>query len=298
MDLLKALLYGVVQGLTEFLPISSTAHLRIVPELFGWADPGAAFTAVIQLGTVAAILLYFRRDLAAALAGWVRSIATGDRTSHEARVGWAVFWGTIPIVVLGLLGKRYIEGPFRSLWVVAGAMIVGALLMAFAERTGRGTRDERAITARDGAAVGLWQCLALVPGMSRSGSTISGALLANFDRASAARFSFLLSVPSIAGAGLYEAFKERKSLGHDLLVPTVVATAVSFVVGYAAISWLIPFIQRRGIRPFVLYRVALGVVLLVLLAGHRLAPNRPDAPGGPERVASLAPLRSDVPQAR
>ena len=277
MDLLKAILYGVVQGLTEFLPISSNAHLRLVPELFGWADPGAAFTAVIQLGTVAAVILYFRRDLAAALGGWARSLKTREFSTPEARMGWAVFWGTIPIVVVGLLFKDKIEGPLRSLWVLAFAFLLGAGLMFFSEQIGNKTRTEGGVGVRDGVSVGLWQCLALIPGMSRSGSTISGALLANFDRASAARFSFLLSVPSIAAAGLYEAFKERKALGHDLLAPTLVATIVSFIVGYVAISWLIPFIARRGIRPFVLYRVALGLLLFGLLATHRVAPLRPDA---------------------
>ena len=274
MNLFQALVYGVVQGLTEFLPISSNAHLRIVPELFGWTDPGAAFTAVIQLGTIAAVILYFRRDLGAALGGWARSLSTRDFSTHEARMGWAVFVGTLPIVVLGLLFKHQIEGPLRSLWVIAGALIVMGLVMLLAERTGNKSRTERAVTIKDGAVVGLWQALALIPGMSRSGSTISGALFANFDRPTAARFSFLLSVPSITAAGLYEAFKERKGLGGDLLTPTAVATIVSFVVGYLAISWLIPFIARRGIGPFVAYRIALGVLLILMLSTGRLVPNR------------------------
>ncbi|RYG28663.1 undecaprenyl-diphosphate phosphatase, partial [bacterium] len=173
-----------------------------------------------------------------------------------------------------LLFKHQIEGPLRSLWVIAGALIVMGLVMLLAERTGNKSRTERAVTVKDGAIVGLWQALALIPGMSRSGSTISGALFANFDRPTAARFSFLLSVPSITAAGLYEAFKERKGLGGDLLAPTAIATVVSFVVGYLAISWLIPFIARRGIRPFVAYRIALGLLLMVLLGTGKLVPNR------------------------
>ena len=268
-------MYGIVQALTEFLPISSTAHLRLVPELFGWPDPGAAFTAVIQLGTIAAVILYFRRDLLAALKGWAKSLRTGDLTPLEARLGWAVFVGTLPIVILGLLFKDSIEGPFRSLWVIAGTLIGMGLIMLLAERYGNKARTEGAVTIKDGAVVGLWQALALLPGVSRSGSTISGALLANFDRPTAARFSFLLSVPSITGAGLYEAYKERKGLGGDLFAPTAVATLVSFALGYAAISWLIPFIARRGIKPFVAYRIALGVLLLALLGTGKLAPNKP-----------------------
>ncbi|RYG75741.1 undecaprenyl-diphosphatase UppP, partial [bacterium] len=242
MNLFQALVYGLVQGLTEFLPVSSSAHLRLVPELFGWPDAGAAFTAVIQLGTIAAVILYFRRDLVAAAKGWARSLSTRDLSPVEARIGWGVLVGTVPIVVLALLFKHQIEGPLRSLWVVATAFIVMGVVMLLAERYGNKARTEGSVTVKDGAIIGLWQALALIPGMSRSGSTISGALFANFDRPTAARFSFLLSIPSITAAGLYEAFKERKGLGGELLMPTLVATIVSFVVGYAAISWLIPFV--------------------------------------------------------
>lgn len=274
MNLLQATVYGVVQGLTEFLPISSNAHLRIVPELFGWADPGAAFTAEIQLGTVAAVLLYFRRDLVSAFRGWARSLRTRDLSPPEARVGWAVFIGTIPIVVFALLFKDAIEGPLRSLWVISGALIVMGAIMLLAERYGNKARTESAVTIKDGLVVGLWQMLALIPGMSRSGSTIAGALFANFDRSTAARFSFLLSVPSITAAGLYQAYKERHALAGDLLLPTIVGTVVSFAVGYAAISWLIPFVAKRGIRPFVTYRIALGAILLILVGTGRLPANR------------------------
>lgn len=270
MNLLQAIVYGVVQGLTEFLPISSNAHLRIIPELFGWNDPGAAFTAVIQLGTIAAVLLYFRKDLLSALRGWVRSLSTRDLSPPEARMGWAVFIGTLPIVVLGLLFKDSIEGPLRSLWVIAGALIVMGLVMLLAERYGNKSRTESGVTIKDGFVVGLWQALALIPGMSRSGSTISGALFANFDRSTAARFSFLLSVPSITAAGLYEAYKERHDLGGNLLMPTAVGTLVSFIVGFAAISWLIPFLARRGMGPFVAYRLIVGAILIVLLGSGRL----------------------------
>ena len=278
MNLLQAIVYGIVQGLTEFLPISSNAHLRLVPELFGWTDPGAAFTAVIQLGTTAAVLIYFRREIAAAFRGFVGSLRTGDRSSHDAKVGWGVLYGTIPIVVLGLVLKKPIETTFRSLWFIAVSFIVMGGVMLFAEAAGKRTRGLESATVDDGVKIGLWQCLALIPGMSRSGSTISGGLFADFDHVAAARFSFLLGIPSIAGAGLYEAFKERKAvLAGGQLGPTLVATAVSFVVGYLSIAWLLGFLQKRGIKPFVAYRVALGVVLLVLLGTGRLKPTRPDA---------------------
>ena len=274
MTIFQAAVYGVVQGLTEFLPISSSAHLRIVPELFGWPDAGSAFTAVIQLGTIAAVILYFRRDLAAALRGWTRSLATRDFAPLEARIGWGVFIGTIPIVLLGLLFKHQIEGPLRSLWVIAFTLIGMGGAMLLAERYGNKARTENSVTIKDGLVIGVWQALALIPGMSRSGSTISGALFANFDRPTAARFSFLLSVPSITAAGLYEAYKERHGFAGGGLITTLFATLISFAVGYAAISWLIPFIARKGIRPFVMYRVAIGVVLIALLSLGRIAPSR------------------------
>lgn len=273
-------MYGIVQGLTEFLPVSSNAHLRLTPLLFGWEDPGAAFTAVIQLGTTLAVLIYFRSEIRAALSGWLGSLKGGSKTSPEARMGWAVVYGTIPIVILGILLKHRIETSFRNLWVIAFSFIAMGLIMLYFDRK-PGGREEKDVQTRDGVLVGLWQCLALLPGMSRSGSTISGALALGFDRVAAARFSFLLGIPSIALAGLKELWDHHKDFERALLVPTLIATVVAFVVGYASIAWLLKIIQRRGVTPFVGYRVALGLLLLVLLGTHRLAPdagNPPEAP--------------------
>ena len=277
MDPLRAVVYGIVQGLTEFLPVSSNAHLRLTPLLFGWEDPGAAFTAVIQLGTTLAVLIYFRDDLRAAIAGWIASMRGGPKDTPEARLGWAVFWGTFPIVILGFALKHHIETTFRSLYVIASAFILMGAIMLYFDRK-PGSREVKDVDVRDGVIVGLWQCLALLPGMSRSGSTISGGLARGFDRVAAARFSFLLGIPSITLAGLYEAFKERKSFEHALLMPTLIATVVAFFVGYASIAWLLRIVGKRGVTPFVWYRFALGAVLLVLLGTHRLHPFDGDEP--------------------
>lgn len=270
MNLIQAIVYGVVQGLTEFLPISSTAHLRLVPALLHWTDPGSAFTAVIQLGTVLAVFIYFWKDLSAAFMAWARSLS-GDKSSVEAKTGWAVFYATIPIVIIGLVLHKYIEGPLRSLWVIGGSMIAMGVLMGFADK-GQGGRDLKTVEPMDGLKIGLWQCLALIPGMSRSGSTISGALLTGFDRAAAARLSFLMSVPAVTLAGLYEGAKEFKHLSGGMMTPTLVSTFVSFVVGYACIGWLISFLSRKGTRPFVAYRIILGLLLFGLCAAHVIDP--------------------------
>lgn len=267
MGLGEAIILGIVQGLTEFLPISSTAHLRIVPALLHWNDPGAAFTAVIQLGTILAVLIYFAKDLKADIGAWAASLSKKElRNTPEARMGWAVFWGTIPVIVLGVALKHKIEHEFRSLYVIAVSMIVLGAVMLIAENYGKRKRAVEDVQTKDGVIVGFWQALALVPGMSRSGSTISGALFQGFDRPAAAKFSFLLSVPAITAAGLKEMFDARKELGGDLLMPTVVATIVSFVVGYASIAFFMNYLRKKGIAPFVIYRIALGIALLGLVS--------------------------------
>ena len=271
MNIFQAIVYGVVQGLTEFIPVSSTAHLRLVPAIFGWQDPGSGFTAVIQLGTVLAVLIYFWKDLSAAFMGWAKSF-TGEKNSVEARTGWAVFYATIIIAILGLALEKHIEGSFRSLYVVAFSMIaMGTLMFVADSRTGN-DRTLESIQVADGIKIGLWQCLALIPGMSRSGSSITGALFGGFDRRSAARLSFLMSVPAITLAGLYEGFKKYKLLAGDLRTPTIVATIVSFIVGYACISWLISFISNKGIKPFVVYRIALGILIVILCVTGKIEP--------------------------
>lgn len=284
-------MYGVVQGLTEFLPVSSNAHLRLTPLLFGWTEPSetfTAFTAVIQLGTTLAVLLYFAKDLQKVLGGWFASLRGGRKGTPEARLGWAVLVGTIPIVILGVALKSHIETTFRSLYVVAAGFILMGLVMLYFDRN-PGGRKVSDVEVKDGLFVGLWQCLALLPGMSRSGSTISGALALGFDRVAAARFSFLLGIPSIALAGLKEGWDHRHSIGGPLLVPTLVATAVSFVVGYASIAWLLKIVGRRGITPFVWYRFALGALLLGLLGMGKLQPFDGDEPKATPAAAASVP---------
>ncbi len=290
MDLVQAIVYGIVQGITEWLPISSTAHLRIVPALLGWSDPGAGFTAIIQLGTVLAVWIYFRHDLARAIKAWAVSLRTGDRSSVDAKMGWAVFWGTIPIIVLGFLLKKQIKSDeLRSLYVIAGSLIVMGLLMLVAERVAKKHRTIETVEPKDGIFVGLWQCCSLIPGMSRSGSTITGALFNGFDPGTAARFSFLLSFPSVLAAGLYELIDGREYLRGPNLAPTLMATAVSFVVGYASIAFLIKYLQKHGTAAFVIYRVVLGVILLGLIQSGRLTAVQARTPDPAPAVTADVP---------
>jgi undecaprenyl-diphosphatase len=268
MTIVQAIVLGIVQGLTEFLPISSTAHLRIVPALLGWQDPGAAFTAVIQLGTLVAVLWYFRHDITRIV---VATLQGTDQT------GWMIAAGTVPVVVLGLLFKHNIETNLRSLYVIAAAMIVLALVLAFAEwieRRRQRLRDLTEVGWRDAIIVGLAQAVALIPGSSRSGCTIAGGLFAGLNRETAARFSFLLSLPAVFAAGIYELIKAR----HELLssqahvVDLIVATVVSAVVGYLSIAFLLDYLKKHTMWLFIIYRLALGAALLGLLATGKLLP--------------------------
>jgi undecaprenyl-diphosphatase len=283
MTLLQAIILGIVQGLTEWLPISSTAHLRIVPALLGWDDPGAAFTAVIQLGTFAAVVVYFWRDVARILAATLRDLLSGrPLASPDARLGWMIAAGTVPIVICGLAFKGWIKDELRSLYVIAAALIVVALAMAWAERRMLRRRargfEERALDAvgwGDAIAVGLAQAAALVPGTSRSGVTITGGLLRGLSRETAARFSFLLSLPSVFAAAvfeIYELFKDNDPLLYDSAqrVNLVAATVVSAVVGYGTIVFLLRYLRTRSTGIFIVYRLALGAMLLALLAAGRL----------------------------
>ncbi len=258
---------GVVQGLTEFLPISSTAHLRIVPAFAGWPDPGAAFTAVTQLGTMAAVLLYFWDDLARIAVAWSRSLRRPRaRRSLDARLGWYIVLGTVPISVLGLVFKTPIETVVRDLYLISGALIGLGLLLLLAERVGGRSRGMDALGARDGVAVGLAQALALVPGVSRSGATITAGLFLGLDRPTAARFSFLLSVPAVVLSGLLElgtilGGTQARDTG---LLALVVATGLALAVGYASIAFLLRFLATHSTGVFVAYRVMLGSVVLAL----------------------------------
>ena len=265
-DLLKAVVLGVIQGLTEFLPISSSAHLRIFPELFGWGDPGAAFTAVIQIGTELAVLIYFRKDIWRIGSAWVRSLFRAEyRGTIDARMGWFIIIGSLPIVVLGVLLKDVIERDFRNLWITGTTLIVMGIVLGIADRVGRTDRTVGKLTLRDAVLMGAAQALALVPGVSRSGATISMGRFLGFDREAATRFAFLLAIPAVVGAGLFE-LKEIPHGHNDFgWGPTITATVVSFVVGYAAIAWLLRYVSTNSYTPFVIYRILLGAGTLILL---------------------------------
>jgi undecaprenyl-diphosphatase len=269
----QAAVYGVLQGLTEFLPVSSTAHLRVVPALLQWDDPGAAFTAVTQIGTLAAVLLYFRRDILRMTRAFITGLrARAPLGTADARMAWMIGVGTIPIVLAGVLLKPAIEGPFRSLHVIAFALIGLAVLLGVAEFVGKRKRSIEALGWRDAVLVGLAQAVALVPGSSRSGTTITMALFLDIDRAAAARFSFLLSIPAVTLSGLYELWDIRHTLQGDAAVSLVVAVIVAGVVGYASIAFLLRFLRIHSTAVFIAYRVGLGALILVLLHLHYLVP--------------------------
>jgi undecaprenyl-diphosphatase len=269
----EAVVLGLVQGLTEFLPISSTAHLRIVPALLGWQDPGAAYSAVIQLGTVGAVLVYFAKDLLALTRAFVKGLF--DRQPFgtlESRLAWFVGLGTIPIGVCGLLFKKTIETSLRSLYVISGSLIVLAVVLFVVEKVASHRRTLNEMTLKDGLVVGLWQAVALIPGSSRSGTTITGALSLGFTRADAARYSFLLSIPATTLAGVFELkhlLEATEGPGVGLLA---LGTTVSFGSGLAAIWGLLQFLRSRSTLVFVVYRVVLGVTLLGLLSAGVLSP--------------------------
>jgi undecaprenyl-diphosphatase len=268
---LEAIVLGIVQGLTEFLPVSSTAHLRIVPAFVGWEDPGAAFTAVVQLGTMAAVLLYFREDLWRITRAWFASLRRPElRGELDARMGWYIGLGTIPIGIFGLLFKDQIETGARDLYLIAGALIVVGLVMLVVDMNSRRSRDLRSLTARDAAIIGLAQAAALVPGVSRSGATITAGLLLDLDRASAARYSFLLSVPAVVLSGLFE-LRKIGGDGAAGAVPTAIATILAFIVGYASIALLLRWLARHNLGVFVAYRVALGALVLGLTAAGAIS---------------------------
>jgi undecaprenyl-diphosphatase len=259
-------LLGTLQGLTEFLPISSSAHLRIFPELFGWGDPGAAFTAVVQIGTELAVLIYFRKDIWTIGSTWVQSIWKAELRGHrDTRMGWYIIVGSLPIVVLGITLKDVIERDFRNLWIIGTALIVMGVILGIADRTSSNDKSIKQLSLRDALLMGGAQALALIPGVSRSGATISMGRFLGFEREAATRFAFLLAIPAVVGAGLFE-LKEiphgDNSYGWG---PTVLATVVSFVVGYAAIAWLLRYVSTKSYTPFVIYRVVLGAATLVLL---------------------------------
>ncbi|WP_408899488.1 undecaprenyl-diphosphate phosphatase [Nocardioides sp. R1-1] len=277
-DFLQAVFLGVLQGLTEFLPISSSAHLRIFPELFGWGDPGAAFTAVIQIGTELAVLVYFRKDIWRIARAWVLSLFKPEyRGALDARMGWYIIVGSLPIVVLGVLLKDVIERDFRNLWIIGCTLIALGLVLGLADRIGRNERVIKQMTLRDALLMGGAQAMALIPGVSRSGATLSMGRFLGYEREAATRFAFLLAIPAVVGAGLFE-LKEIGDVGvaHPGEAdygwgPTITATVISFVVGYAAIAWLLRYVSTRSYTPFVVYRVVLGAAVLALLGAGVLS---------------------------
>ncbi|MFE2298084.1 undecaprenyl-diphosphate phosphatase [Streptomyces sp. NPDC059445] len=291
MSWFQSLVLGLVQGLTEFLPVSSSAHLRLTAAFAGWDDPGAAFTAITQLGTEAAVLIYFRKDVGRILSAWFRSLTNkAMRRDHDAQMGWLVIVGSIPIGVLGVTLKDQIEGPFRDLRVTATMLIVMGIVIGIADRLA--ARDETGgrhraakqrkvledLNTKDGLLFGLCQAMALVPGVSRSGATISGGLFMGYSRAAAARYSFLLAMPAVLASGTFE-LKDAAAEGHVSWGPTVFATIIAFGVGYAVIAWFMKFISHKSFMPFVWYRIALGLVIIGLVGTDVLSPHAAESSG-------------------
>jgi undecaprenyl-diphosphatase len=268
---LEAIVLGIVQGLTEFLPISSTAHLRIVPAFVGWKDPGAAFTAVVQLGTMAAVLIYFRHDLWRIARTWFLSLRRPElRGELDARMGWYIGLGTIPIAIFGLLFKDQIETGARDLYLIGAMLIVAGLVLFAVDITSRRDRDLTTLNSRDATIIGVAQAAALVPGVSRSGATMSAGLFLGLDRESAARYSFLLSVPAVVLSGLFE-LRKIGDPGGAAAVPTILATILAFVVGYASIAFLLRWLVRHNLSVFVAYRVLLGALVIGLTAAGAIS---------------------------
>jgi undecaprenyl-diphosphatase len=288
MSWLEAIVLAVIQGLTEFIPVSSTAHLRIIPALVGWSDPGAAFTAVIQFGTLVAVLVYFWRDIVRIAGAMLADLRRGKlATSHDAWMGWMIAGGTVPIVVLGLLFKHHIETTLRSLYVIAAAMAGVAVLLAITElyiaRRRSTGRDIESVNWRDAMIVGFAQACALVPGTSRSGATILGGLGSGLSREAAARFSFLLSIPAVFAAGVLELVKNRAQImaSGDQATKLIVAIVVAGIVGYATIPWLLGYLRTRSMWLFIIYRLLLAAVLVGLLRSGQLADD-----AAPETIAT------------
>lgn len=267
MEIWQAIILGIVEGITEFLPISSTGHLTVVEKLLDLPieDPAVTgFTAVIQIGAIAASIIYFLRDIVRMGKAWLGGLFSASRR-HEPdyRLGWYVIAGSIPIGIAGFLGKDVIKGPLRNLWVVAGALFLWSGVMFFAERVTRQSRSEQQLKLSDTLIIGLAQCLALIPGVSRSGATISAGLLLNVDRVTATRLSFFLAIPALTAAGLYEL---KDALSDSIgIVPLVTGTLVSFVVAYSSIAWLLRFVAHHRLDAFAWYRIGLGALLVIAL---------------------------------
>ena len=267
MSWVQVIVLSIVQGLTEFLPVSSSGHLRIVSQLFWGEDAGASFTAVIQLGTELAVLVFFAKDIWRILTAWFAGLADKSKRNFDYRMGWMVIAGTIPVGIAGVLLKDLIRENFRNLWITATVLILFSLVFILAERRGKKTRGFEDLTMKDAVVMGLWQCLALIPGVSRSGGTISGGLFLNLDREVATRFSFLLAIPAVLASGLFslpDAFNPQAgqaATGLQLLV----GSGIGFVVGYISIAWLLKFVSNHSFAWFAAYRIPLGLLVMALL---------------------------------
>ena len=274
MSWLQVIVLSIVQGLTEFLPVSSSGHLRIVSQLFWGEDAGASFTAVIQLGTELAVLVFFAKDIWRILTAWFAGLADKSKRGFDYRMGWMVIAGTIPVGLAGVLLKDLIRENFRNLWITATVLILFSLVFILAERRGKKSRGFEELTMKDAVLMGLWQCLALIPGVSRSGGTISGGLFLNLDREVATRFSFLLAIPAVLASGLFslpDAFDPQAgqaASGMQLLV----GSGIGFIVGYISIAWLLKFVSNHSFAWFAAYRIPLGVIVMILLGTGVMQP--------------------------
>lgn len=278
MGLFEAVILGLVQGLTEFLPISSSAHLRIVGELMpSLGDPGVTFTAVTQIGTEAAVIMYFRHDIWRIIKSWFAALSASSRSKlssealQDARLGWIVILGTLPIVVLGLLFEDAIETVFRNLYLTALMLAVFAVFLGLADRYSRHSKPLESMSLRDGIALGFAQAMALVPGVSRSGGTITVGLMLGYTREAAARVSFLLAIPAVLGSGFYRLLSDDGTGPQVGALPTAVATVVAFVVGYAVIVWFLKLVSTKSYMPFVIYRLLLAALVVILLGAGVLS---------------------------
>ena len=267
MPWVQVIVLSIVQGLTEFLPVSSSGHLRIVSQLFWGEDAGASFTAVIQLGTELAVLVFFAKDIWRILTAWFAGLADKSKRNFDYRMGWMVIAGTIPVGLAGVLLKDLIRENFRNLWITATVLILFSLVFILAERRGKKTRGFEELTMKDAVVMGLWQCLALIPGVSRSGGTISGGLFLNLDREVATRFSFLLAIPAVLASGLFslpDAFDPQAGQAASGL-QLLVGSGIGFVVGYISIAWLLKFVSNHSFAWFAAYRIPLGLLVMALL---------------------------------
>ena len=267
MSWVQVIVLSIVQGLTEFLPVSSSGHLRIVSQLFWGEDAGASFTAVIQLGTELAVLVFFAKDIWRILTAWFAGVLDKTKRGFDCRMGWMVIAGTIPVGIAGVLLKDLIRENFRNLWITATVLILFSLVFILAERRGKKTRGFEDLTMKDAVVMGLWQCLALIPGVSRSGGTISGGLFLNLDREVATRFSFLLAIPAVLASGLFslpDAFDPQAGQAASGL-QLLVGSGIAFVVGYISIAWLLKFVSNHSFAWFAAYRIPLGLLVMALL---------------------------------